>query len=149
MKIIISGWILAIFYVSIGFGISFLLPKEKPETIYVEKEVEVMKEIKIEPNFETFEITAYTAGFESTGKRVGDPLYGITASGEYVWERYTLACPRSMKFGTKVYIPSFETVFTCTDRGSAITEGKLDVYMEKLEDALSFGRQHLEVFILP
>jgi|694.fasta_scaffold76540_12 3D (Asp-Asp-Asp) domain-containing protein len=149
MRITINGWIVAIFYVLIGFGISFLLLKEEPKTIYVEKEVEVIKEIKIEPKFETFEVTAYTAGYESTGKNPGDKYYGITASGQRAWERITLACPKSMEFGTKVYIPAFETVFTCTDRGSAITEGKLDVYMEELEDALSFGRQHLEVFILP
>jgi 3D (Asp-Asp-Asp) domain-containing protein len=119
---------------------------EKPITEV--KEVIIEKEIKVEPNFETFEVTAYTAGYESTGKHEGEPLYKVTASGDYAWERYTLACPQSMEFGTKVYIPAFETVFTCTDRGSAITEGKLDVYMEELEDALSFGRQHLEVFIL-
>jgi 3D (Asp-Asp-Asp) domain-containing protein len=149
MRITINGWVIAIFYILIGFGISFLLLKEEPKTIYVEKEIEVVKEVKIEPKFETFEVTAYTAGYESTGKHEGEPLYKVTSSGDFAWERYTLACPKSMEFGTKVYIPAFETVFTCTDRGSAITEGKLDVYMEELEDALSFGRQHLEVFILP
>jgi hypothetical protein len=38
-----------------------------------------------------FKITAYTAGPESTGKRPGDPEYGITASGEKVEEWITIA----------------------------------------------------------
>jgi 3D (Asp-Asp-Asp) domain-containing protein len=110
---------------------------------------EVIKEIKIVPSFEMFEVTAYTSGFESTGKNPMDSEFGITASGLRVIEHYTIACPESLEFGTKIYIPAFENVFTCMDRGSAITEGKLDVYMENLEYALMFGRQHLEVFILP
>lgn len=143
----INGFILMILYVAIGFCLSFLIPNEKPNTEYIEREV--IREIKMFADYEKFEVTAYTAGFESTGKNPGDKYYGITASGQRAWERITLACPKSMEFGTKVYIPAFENVFTCTDRGSAITEGKLDVYMEELEDALMFGRQHLEVFILP
>ena len=63
-------------------------------------------------------------------------------------ERITLACPQSFQFGTKVYIPAFDTVFTCQDRGSAIGEGKLDVYMEDLTDAQMFGRQNLDVYVL-
>lgn len=98
--------------------------------------------------YEIFEVTAYTAGIESTGKRKGDPGYGITASGKQVRENHTIACPRSMDFGTKVYIPFFDNVFTCEDRGSSITEGKLDVFMQNLTDALEFGRRKLAVQIL-
>ena len=51
-----------------------------------------------------------------------------------------------MAFGTVVAIEGVgERV--CTDRGSAITEGRLDVYMPELEDAIEFGRQTLEVQI--
>ena len=96
---------------------------------------------------EIFEVTAYTAGTESTGKSPGDAGYGITASGESVQAGRTLACPPSLPFGTKVAIEGVgERV--CTDRGSAITEGRLDVYMTDLEDAISFGRQALEVRVL-
>lgn len=109
----------------------------------------ILKETPAKLLYQTFEVTAYTAGFESTGKTESDPEYLITASGERAWERITLACPPSMEFGTKVYIPDFENVFTCQDRGSAITEGKLDVFMEQLDQAKMFGRQKLEVLILP
>ena len=42
-----------------------------------------------------------------------------------------------------------ENVFYCTDRGSAITEGKLDIYTSDLEFAKEMGRSKMEVFILP
>lgn len=100
-----------------------------------------------EPEWHTFEVTAYTAGPESTGKRPGDNGYGITASGESVRDNYTVACPPSMAFGTRLEIEGVgERV--CTDRGGAITEGRLDIYMTELQDALTFGRQQLKVRIM-
>lgn len=111
-----------------------------------EQAAEADEEKKAEAQTLTFEVTAYTAGVESTGKAPGDVGYGITASGEKVREGYTLACPPSLPFGTVVAIEGVgERV--CTDRGSDITEGRLDVYMPELGDALEFGRQTLEVRI--
>lgn len=98
--------------------------------------------------YEIYEVTAYTANFESTGKHPDHPEYGITASGARVQENHTIACGKDLAFGTQVYIPYFDNVFTCEDRGGAITTGKIDVYMESLDDALSFGRRQLEVQIL-
>lgn len=95
-----------------------------------------------------YEITAYTAGYESTGKTQEHPAYGITASGELVKENYTIACPPELEFGTEVYIPYFSQKFVCEDRGGAIKGKTIDVYMEKLDDAKEFGRQMLEVHIL-
>lgn len=95
----------------------------------------------------TFTVTAYTAGYESTGKHPGDPAYGITASGSTVEEGQTIACPPSLEFGTKVHIPYLEETYTCEDRGSAITKGRLDVYMKDLDQALQFGVKELQVQI--
>jgi 3D (Asp-Asp-Asp) domain-containing protein len=99
------------------------------------------------PEWQTFEITAYTAGPESTGKRPGDDGYGITASGESVSEGITSACPPSLSFGTRLEIEGLSER-VCTDRGGAITEGRLDLYMTELQDALTFGRQWLNVRII-
>jgi 3D (Asp-Asp-Asp) domain-containing protein len=100
-----------------------------------------------EPLWQTFEVTAYTAGPESTGKQPGDTGYGITASGEHVQANYTLACPPSLPFGQRLEIEGIgERV--CTDRGSAIKEGRLDIYIPELKDALAFGRQTVEVRII-
>lgn len=99
--------------------------------------------------YQTYEVTAYTAGEESTGKTPAHPLYGVTASGAYVEEGRTIACPPSLAFGTKIYIPEMENVYTCEDRGSAITEGHLDIYVADLDEALTFGRRDMDVLILP
>lgn len=99
-------------------------------------------------NGETFTVTAYTAGYESTGKQPGDPAYGITASGTQAREGQTIACPPSLSIGKKVYIPFFDNTFTCEDRGSAITKGNLDVYVEDLDEALQFGVKELQVQIV-
>lgn len=118
-----------------------------PKIKYVEKQI--VKEVKVYPKFETYEVTFYTEGYESTGKVAGNKGYGITASGEPVIEGRTIACPQSIPFGTAIYIKQLENVFYCTDRGSAITEGKLDVYTSDLEKAKEMGRNDMEVFILP
>lgn len=60
-------------------------------------------------------------------------------------EGQTIACPESLSFGTEVYIPYFDQTFTCEDRGSAVTEGRLDVYMPDVDDALEFGVKELQV----
>lgn len=96
----------------------------------------------------SFTVTAYTAGYESTGKEKGDPGYGVTASGNDVQENQTMACPQSLDFGTEIHIPELEETFICEDRGSAITSGNLDIYMEDLDEALAFGVQELQVQII-
>jgi 3D (Asp-Asp-Asp) domain-containing protein len=120
-------------------------PHEMPVVLAPEPVLEVVEEPS--PVWQTFEVTAYTAGPESTGKQPGDAGYGITASGEHVRENYTLACPPSLPFGLRLEIEGIgERV--CTDRGGAIKEGRLDVYMSELQDALTFGRQTLKVRIM-
>lgn len=101
------------------------------------------------------EVTGYTAGYESTQKKKGEPGYGITASGEYVKQGRTIAAGKNIPFGTKVYIPYFDNqpgfddgIFTVEDRGGAIGPYNIDVYYESLTDARNFGRQVLEVYIL-
>jgi 3D (Asp-Asp-Asp) domain-containing protein len=88
----------------------------------------------------TYEVTAYTSGYESTQKHAGDEGYGITASGTKAAEGRTAACPPNLTFGTQVSIEGIG-VRICEDRGGAITEGHLDVYFNSVADAQSFGRQ--------
>jgi 3D (Asp-Asp-Asp) domain-containing protein len=93
-----------------------------------------------------FEVTAYTAGVESTGKSPSHPHYGLTASGVKVREGRTIACPPSYPFGTKMKISGIG-YRVCEDRGSRITNGHLDVYMSSLSEAVKFGRKTLLVEI--
>jgi 3D (Asp-Asp-Asp) domain-containing protein len=118
-------------------------PHEMPVVLAPEPIVEIVAE----PLWQTFEATAYTSGPESTGKQPGDAGYGITASGEHVRENYTLACPPSLPFGQRLEIEGIgERV--CSDRGGAIKEGRLDVYIAELKEARQFGRQRLQVRII-
>lgn len=94
-----------------------------------------------------FIATAYTAGPESTGKSPGDADYGITTSGRHVRENHTIACPKSIALGTRLEIEGLG-VRTCDDRGGAITEGRLDIYFERLSDAQEFGRRMVRARIL-
>lgn len=111
---------------------------------------------------EIYEVTAYTLRKEECGKDVNDPKYGQPAiSGRkevdfqtvHVQQWRTIAASKSIPFGTRIYIPYFKDklnggVFVVEDRGGAIIEGHLDVYMEDLDEALEFGRRKLEAYIL-
>lgn len=118
-------------------------PKRKESSAIIAHEVDEIEKIE----HEIYEVTAYTAGHESTGKYPSDPLYGVTASGAYVKENHTIACGPEHEFGTRIYIPYFDNEFECQDRGGAITEGKIDVYIASLSEALEFGRRELEVIV--
>lgn len=120
-------------------------PHEMPVVLAPEPEPVVIEAPA--PEWTTYEITAYTANEESTGKSPGDAGYGITASGEPVREGITAACPPSLSFGTRIEIEGLgERV--CLDRGGKITEGRLDLYIAELKEARQFGRQWLKVRIM-
>lgn len=94
-----------------------------------------------------YKVTAYTANAESTGKSPGDNGYRVTASGTNVQEGRTVACPKSLSFGTKIYIDKVGYRI-CQDRGSAITQNRLDLYVQSLQAAEEFGVKMLKVKIL-
>jgi 3D (Asp-Asp-Asp) domain-containing protein len=98
------------------------------------------------------EVTAYT--LNECGKSPDDKYYGITASGTRAREYRTVAASRSIPFGTRIKIPAFEEFvgrnnieFVVEDRGGAITEGKLDVYVSDVDLAKQWGRRKVEVII--
>jgi 3D (Asp-Asp-Asp) domain-containing protein len=103
--------------------------------------------------------TAYTAGFESTGKTSDHPRYGRTASGRMVTPHHTIAAPPEIPFGTKVYIPELVTfwrrrgveisgIFSVEDRGSSIQGSRVDIYIEDLGIARIWGRRTVNVYFL-
>ncbi|WP_405101660.1 3D domain-containing protein [Oceanobacillus sp. FSL H7-0719] len=121
-----------------------LAAKRKAE----EKKLVQLAKVEEKRNWQTFEITQYTSGYESTQKRKGEAGYGITASGEYVQEGLTIACSPDIPFGTKIYIEILDHTYTCFDRGSLITSGKIDVYVNDLSKAIRFGRQKSRGYIV-
>ena len=104
----------------------------------------------ITPKIVTLNTTAYTEA--ECGKKPTDSGYGITASGAHVQEWYTVAAGKSYKMGTIIYVPYFadkpnEGWFVVQDRGGAIKDNKLDVYMTTVEACNKFGRRNLECYI--
>jgi len=104
----------------------------------------------ITPIVKTLNASAYT---ESTcGKKSTDKGYGITASGERVKAWYTVAAGKAYPMGTVIYIPALKNKpnggwFVVKDRGGAITNNKLDIYMTTYNECIQFGRRNLECYI--
>jgi uncharacterized protein YabE (DUF348 family)/3D (Asp-Asp-Asp) domain-containing protein len=84
----------------------------------------------------TLNCTAYTA----TGN--------ATASGVMPQANHTIAAWSGLPFGTKVYIPALNTTYTVEDRGGAVTQGIIDIYMDSYEECIQFGRQNLEAYVV-
>lgn len=95
-------------------------------------------------------LTAYTAGYESTGKRPGDPDYGITSTGAVARQGVTIAVdPRVIPYGSRVFIPGLGWR-VAQDTGGAIVGHRIDVFFTNLSDALQFGvRRDVPVYVIP
>ncbi|SDS80196.1 protein of unknown function [Paenibacillaceae bacterium GAS479] len=86
-------------------------------------------------------LTAYTAGFASTGKSKGDPGYGITASGATVSEGRTIAVdPDVIPLGWWVYIEGIG-FRRAEDTGGAVNGKKIDVFYESESYVKKFGKK--------
>ncbi|MEJ8553577.1 ubiquitin-like domain-containing protein [Tepidibacter sp. Z1-5] len=96
----------------------------------------------------TVSISAYTAGFESTGKRPGDKGYGKTYMGTTVRPGVIAVDPKVIPLGSKVYIPYLGMTCVAEDTGGAIKGNRIDVYMNSLSKANAFGRKNLKVYVL-
>lgn len=93
-----------------------------------------------------FEVTHYCHCEQCCGKKPDHPAYKITSSGALVKEGHTVAVDTDIiPFGTKlklVYPDGTERNLVAEDRGSAIRQNRLDVYMESHQRALRAGRIH-------
>ena len=104
----------------------------------------------ISPKVVTLNASAYTAS--TCGKSPNSSGYGITASGARASAWCTVAAGRGYKMGTIIYIPYFANKpnggwFIVQDRGGAISNNKLDVYMNTYNECINFGRRNLECYI--
>ncbi|MBM7614755.1 ubiquitin-like domain-containing protein [Alkaliphilus hydrothermalis] len=101
----------------------------------------------------TMQASAYDAGFESTGKRPGDPYYGITRSGTKVRPGVVAVDPKVIPLGTKLYVESLDGTksygyASAEDTGGAIKGNRIDLYFESRSDALRYGRRNVRVYVL-
>lgn len=99
------------------------------------------------PVVKNFNTSAYCACKKCCGK-----TNGITSSGAKASSWYTLAAGKAYPIGTVVYIPALKNKpnggwFVVQDRGGAISNNKLDVFMGSHSQALQFGRKNLECYV--
>ena len=100
-----------------------------------------------EPVVRTLNASAYCSCAKCCGK-----TNGVTSSGNIATEWHTVAAGSGYPMGTVIYIPAFADMpnggwFVVEDRGGAISNNKIDVYMGSHEAAIQFGRRNLECYI--
>ena len=89
-----------------------------------------------------YEITAYCPCAECCGKSDG-----ITASGTHATAGRTIAADtRYFDYGDKLLIGGKE--YIVEDCGGAIKGNKIDVFFNSHEEALEFGRQFQDVYVV-
>jgi len=93
------------------------------------------------------EATGYTAGYESTGKRPGDPGYGITATGAKAQRGVVAVDPKVIPYGTQMYIPGYG-YGVALDTGSAIKGNRIDLFFDTVEEANNWGRKWVTIQLL-
>ena len=74
--------------------------------------------------------------------------HNITATGTTPKWGTIAVDPSVIPYGTRVYIPKFDMVFTAEDCGGAIKGTKIDIFMNSESDCVNFGRQNIEIQIL-
>lgn len=104
-------------------------------------------------NIITMNASAYDLSFASTGKRPGDPGYGMTASGTKVRPGVVSVDPSVIPLGSKLYIESLDGSAdyghaVAEDTGGAIKGNKIDLFFSSRSAALNFGRRNVRVHIL-
>lgn len=102
---------------------------------------------EITPRVANLNTSAYCPCARCCGK-----TNGITSSGAVAKEWYTIAAGPGLPIGTVVYIPALAGKpnggwFVVEDRGGAISNNKIDVFMGSHAAAIQFGRKSLECYI--
>jgi len=101
----------------------------------------------ISPTVVNLNTSAYCACMRCCGK-----TNGITSSGAIAKEWYTIAAGKGYPIGTVIYIPALANKpnggwFVVEDRGGAISNNKIDIYMGSHSAALIYGRRTLECYV--
>jgi 3D (Asp-Asp-Asp) domain-containing protein len=95
----------------------------------------------------TMQATAYTNSFECTGRRPSDPGYGITANGTRTRRGIVAVDTSVIPLGTRLYVEGYGFALAA-DRGGSIRGNRIDLWMATRQEALSWGRRTITVFIL-
>lgn len=97
-----------------------------------------------------FRLTAYCPCEKCCGKWANNRPNGVAvgAIGEELKGGYSIAVdPKVIPYRTEVIINGH--TYKAQDCGGAIKGNRIDIYFENHQDALDFGVQYAEVFIMP
>jgi 3D (Asp-Asp-Asp) domain-containing protein len=92
-------------------------------------------------------VTAYTSGPESTGKRPGMKGYGVTFTGTKARPGVCAVDADYIPLNTSLYVESYGYCHV-EDTGGKVKGFHVDVFMDKVSDALKFGNETRKVWIL-
>jgi len=109
---------------------------------YGERDAEWEKSVEEFPKFERtlyVEATAYSSQDSGLGK--------FTARGNPVGRGIISVDPNVIPLGTRVYIPGYGEAIA-DDIGGAIKGNVIDIAFDTYEEAIAFGRQHIEIYII-
>lgn len=116
------------------------------ETVQEETIDKIDKDETEEPNIISlgkFRLTAYCPCAKCCGRWSGYP----TASGVMPVANHTIAVDTDIiSFGTEVFIN--EKIYVAEDTGSSIYGNRIDIYFDTHKEALEFGIQYAEVFVI-
>jgi len=98
---------------------------------------------------EDAELTAYSAGYEHTGKNPGDRWYGVTFTGTTVEDGRTVAVdPKVIPLGWWMYIEGIG-FRKAEDTGSAVKNKRVDIYYDDNDFALQFGlKRNVMIYVI-
>ncbi|MGL5506937.1 MAG: 3D domain-containing protein [Paraclostridium sp.] len=118
-----------------------------------ETTIDINNETTIENNIELETAEVRAEYYKSVGTKMdveataytGDT---ITSTGTTPKWGTIAVDPKVIPYGTKIYIPHFDTVFVAEDCGSAIKGNKIDIFMDNAKSMKDWGRRNIEMYII-
>ncbi|MGL4607572.1 MAG: G5 domain-containing protein [Eubacteriaceae bacterium] len=131
--------------IEVGPGTTLKLPKDRTVIsvngrVNVEESTSEKIESSVNENGFRDRMVVNATAYTATGNG--------TASGTWPKSGRTIATWDGIPFGTRVYIPDLNGVFVVEDRGGAVTEGIIDIYMDSQDECTQWGRRDIEIFFL-
>ncbi|MDR3091443.1 MAG: G5 domain-containing protein [Clostridiales bacterium] len=91
--------------------------------------------------------TGYSIDYQCTGKRPGDPAYGITRSGVPAKFGVVAVDPKVIPLGTRVFVEGYGQALAA-DTGGAIYGNRIDLCFDSLNEASNYGVKNIKVYVL-
>lgn len=66
---------------------------------------------------------------------------GINAKGYSPIKGISIACPRNVRFGSRVYFPRLRLTRYCDDRTALQYDGRFDLYVGSKREAIAWGKR--------